>query len=176
MNIHQNAKLTPQSRADIVRRVLDEGQSPAAVAAAVGVCARTVRKWVARYQTEGADGLRDRSSRPHRIRGALPPAVTIQVVALRRLRWTGAQIAATLGVSPATVSRVLRRQGIARLSALEPAPPALLVPIHYRRRQREVQEISGKAPPRLLVRRAQFRCRAPRHARRCARCRSPAGC
>ena len=66
MNIHQNAKLTPQSRAEIVRRVLDEGQSPAAVAAAVGVCARTVRKWVARYQTEGADGLRDRSSRPHR--------------------------------------------------------------------------------------------------------------
>ena len=93
------------------------------MAAAVGVCARTVRKWVARYQTEGADGLRDRSSRPHRIRGALPPAVTIQVVALRRLRWTGAQIAATLGVSPATVSRVLRRQGIARLSALDPAPP-----------------------------------------------------
>ena len=92
MNIHQNAKLTPQSRAEIVRRVLDEGQSPAAVAAAVGVCARTVRKWVARYQTEGADGLSDRSSRPHRIRGALPPAVTIQVVALRRLRWTGAQI------------------------------------------------------------------------------------
>ena len=123
MNIHQNAKLTPQSRAEIVRRVLDEGQSPAAVAAAVGVCARTVRKWVARYQTEGADGLRDRSSRPHRIRWALPPAVTIQVVALRRLRWTGAQIAATLGVSPATVSRVLRRQGIARLSALDPAPP-----------------------------------------------------
>ena len=123
MNIHQNAKLTPQSRAEIVRRVLDEGQSPAAVATAVGVCARTVRKWVARYQTEGTDGLRDRSSRPHRIRGALPPAVTIQAVALRRLRWTGAQIAATLGVSPATVSRVLRRQGIARLSALDPAPP-----------------------------------------------------
>ncbi len=123
MNIHQNAKLTPQSRAEIVRRVLDEGQSPTAVATAVGVCTRTVRKWVARYRTEGADGLRDRSSRPHRIRGALPPPVIIQIVALRRLRWTGAQIAATLGVSPASVSRVLRRQGIARLSALEPAPP-----------------------------------------------------
>ena len=107
-NIHQNAKLTPQSRAEIVRRVLDEGQSPAAVAAAVGVCARTVRKWVARYQTEGADGLRDRSSRPHRIRGALPPAVTIQAVALRRLRWTGAQIA-----DPRGLARHLG-QGIAR--------------------------------------------------------------
>ena len=123
MNIHQNAKLTPQSRTEIVRRVLDEDQSRAAVAAAFGVCARTVRKWVVRYQTEGVQGLRDRSSRPHRLRGALPPAVTIQVVALRRLHWTGTQIAATLGVSPASTSRVLHRQGLARLSALEPAPP-----------------------------------------------------
>ena len=64
MDIHKNAKLTPQSRAAIVGRVLDQGQPPAAVAVAVGVCARTVRKWVARYQAEGADGLRDRSSRP----------------------------------------------------------------------------------------------------------------
>ena len=56
MDIHKNAKLTPQSRAAIVRRVLDQGQPPAAVAVAVGVCARTVRKWVVRYQAEGADG------------------------------------------------------------------------------------------------------------------------
>ena len=48
MDIHKNAKLTPQSRAAIVRRVLDQGQPPAAVAVAVGVCARTVRKWVVR--------------------------------------------------------------------------------------------------------------------------------
>ena len=86
MDIHKNAKLTPQSRATIVRRVLDQGQPPAAVAVAVGVCARTVRKWVVRYQAEGADGLRDRSSRPHRQPRALPAAVAAQVVALRRRR------------------------------------------------------------------------------------------
>ena len=102
MDIHKNAKLTPQSRATIVRRVLDQGQPPAAVAVAVGVCARTVRKWVVRYQAEGADGLRDRSSRPHRQPRALPAAVAAQVVALRRRRWSGAHIAATVHVSPAT--------------------------------------------------------------------------
>ena len=123
MDIHKNAKLTPQSRAAIVRRVLDQGQPPAAVAVAVGVCARTVRKWVVRYQAEGADGLRDRSSRPHRQPRALPAAVAAQVVALRRRRWSGAHIAATVHVSPATVSRILRRAGLQRLAALDPPPP-----------------------------------------------------
>ena len=124
MNIHQNAKLTPQSRADVVRRVLDEGQTPTAVATAVGVCARTVRKWVARYQAEGAAGLHDRSSRPHRSPRALGPAIAARVVALRRRRWTGTQIATRLGVSPATVSRLLRRHGLERLAALDPLPPS----------------------------------------------------
>ena len=112
MNIHKNAKLTPQSRADIVRRIVDKGQSPAAVAGAVGGCARTVRKWVARYRAEGADGLLDRSLRPHRQPRALPPTVAALVVALRRRRWSGAQIAATVQVSPATVNRILRREGL----------------------------------------------------------------
>jgi Bacterial regulatory proteins, lacI family len=35
----------------------------------------------------------------------------------------GGQIAAEAGVSPATVSRILRRLGLNRLSALEPAEP-----------------------------------------------------
>ncbi len=76
MDIHKNAKLTPRSRADVVLRILDQGQTPAAVAAAVGVCTRTVRKWVAHYQAEGAAGLQDRSSRPHCSPRALGPAVT----------------------------------------------------------------------------------------------------
>ncbi len=123
MNIHQNAKLTPQSRAAVVRRILDQGQTPKAVASAFGVCARTVRKWVARYRAEGADGLLDRSSRPHRSPRSIPATLISRITALRRLRWTGAQIAATVGVAPATVSRVLRRQGLARLSALDPPLP-----------------------------------------------------
>ena len=53
MNVHKNAKLTPLGRAEIVHRVLEEGQTPTAVATAVGVCERTVRKWVARFRAEG---------------------------------------------------------------------------------------------------------------------------
>ncbi len=123
MNVHKNAKLTPLGRAEIVHRVLEEGQTPMAVATAVGVCERTVRKWVARFRAEGSQGLQDRSSRPHTLRQPTPAAVVRQIAALRRQRCTGAQIADELGVSTATVSRILRRLGLNRLSALEPAEP-----------------------------------------------------
>src|SRR4051794_16912969 len=65
----------------------------------------------------------DRSSRPHRLRQPMPQAVVEEVERLRRQRWTGKQIAAETGVSPATVSRVLPRLGLNKLSALEPAEP-----------------------------------------------------
>jgi transposase InsO family protein len=106
-----------------VRRVLT-GQQPAArVAAAVGVSERTVRKWVARYQAEAAAGLRDRSCRPHRSPTATPPLLVAWVERLRRQRWTGAEIAAAVHLSPSTVARLLRRRGLARLRQLAPAAP-----------------------------------------------------
>ena len=98
MNVHQNARLTPHSRAELVRRVVVEGQTPTAVAAAFGVTVKTVRKWVARFQTEGAKGLQDRSSRPHHLRRPTPAATVVTIEALRRQRWTGQQIAAAVGV------------------------------------------------------------------------------
>ena len=122
MNIHKNARLTPRGRERIVRQVAS-GQTPEAVAEAVGVCPRTVRKWVDRYRFEGLAGLQDRSSRPHRLRRPTPQAVIEEVERLRRQRWTGKQIAAATGVSPATVSRILRRLGLNKLRALEPAEP-----------------------------------------------------
>jgi len=123
MDIHKNARLTRHSRAEMVRRVLEEGQSKTAVAAAFGICERTVRKWVERFQAEGMAGLADRSSRPHRLHRPTPEPVVRRIEELRRQRWTGAQIAAEVGVSPATVSRVLQRLGLNRLKALEPAEP-----------------------------------------------------
>ena len=123
MDIHKNARLTPRSRAELVRRVLIERQTPNAVAAAFGVCVKTVRKWVGRFLAEGEAGLTDRSSRPHRLRQPTPQAVVDEIERLRRERWTGKQIAAETDVSPATVSRVLRRLGLNKLSALEPAEP-----------------------------------------------------
>jgi transposase InsO family protein len=122
MNIHENAKLTPLGREHIVRMVLS-GQTPKAAAHAVGVCPRTARKWTDRYRREGLKGLRDRSSRPHRLRKPTPQAVIDRIEALRRQRLTGKQIAKEVGVSPATVSRVLGRLGLNKLKVLEPVAP-----------------------------------------------------
>jgi transposase InsO family protein len=122
MNIHKNARLTPRGRELLVRRIVS-GQMPEAAARAAGVCPRTARKWLARFQTEGMDGLKDRSSRPHRLRKPTPEETVEKVEVLRRQRWTGKQIAAELGISPATVSRILKRLGLNRIAALEPAEP-----------------------------------------------------
>ena len=109
MNIHENARLTPHSRALLVHRILDRGETPEAVATASGVSTKTARKWVARFRAEGPDGLRDRSSRPHRLRQETSQATQERIVKLRRQRLSGQQIARDVGVSPATVSRVLKR-------------------------------------------------------------------
>jgi transposase InsO family protein len=122
MDIHKNARLTRHGRERIVHQVLS-GQTPKAVALAAGVCPRTVHKWVARFEAEGVEGLKDRSSRPRRFHRPTPQPIVEQVEALRRQRWTGKQIAAETGVSPATVSRILKRLGLNRIQALEPAEP-----------------------------------------------------
>jgi transposase len=124
MNIHKNARLTPIGRERLVQVVLS-GQTPEAAAHAAGVCPRTARKWIARFKAEGRAGLMDRSSRPKRLYRPTPMAMAIveQVETLRRQRFTGKQIADELAVSPATVSRILRRLGLNRMRDLEPAEP-----------------------------------------------------
>jgi transposase InsO family protein len=122
MNIHKNARLTPLGRERIVMQVLS-GQTPKAAAQAAGVCPRTVRKWVVRYRSEGLAGLADRSSRPRHLHRPTPAAIVERIEVLRRQRWTGRQIAAEVGVSPATVSRVLRRLGLNRIQSLDPVEP-----------------------------------------------------
>lgn len=121
MDIHKNARTTPHSRAAIVERVIRRHERVGTVAAAMGVCPKTVRKWVARAQA-GA-GLTDRSSRPQRVPTATPAALIAQIAQLRRQRWTGAEIAARRRIGRSTVARLLARQGLARLRALEPVAP-----------------------------------------------------
>ncbi|CAO4172780.1 Transposase IS481 family protein [Methylorubrum aminovorans] len=122
MNIHQNARLTPSGRERLVR-LAQSWLSPKAVAETMGVCPKTVGKWVARFETEGAAGLQDRSSRPHTLQRPTPAETQDAIVALRRQRLTGAQIARDLAISPATVSRVLRRHGLSRIRDLDPPVP-----------------------------------------------------
>jgi transposase InsO family protein len=125
MDIHKNARTTPYSRAEIVRRVRVGGEPAAHIAAAVGVSEPTVRKWLARHEADGDAGLLDRSCRPQRSPLATPPALLGLIEPLRRQRWTGAEIARALQLSPSTVARQLRRCGLARLRQLEPAAPSV---------------------------------------------------
>jgi len=130
MDIHKNARLTPHGRERLAKMILS-GQTPEAASEAAGVCPRTGRKWVNRFEQEGLAGLQDRSSRPHQLRQPTPPQVIVRIESLRRQRMPGKEIAATVGVSAATVSRVLKRLGLSKLSALEPAQP----PRRYQREQ-----------------------------------------
>jgi transposase InsO family protein len=125
MNVHKNARLTVHSRAELVRRVLSEGQTASAVATAFGVTIKTVSKWVERFVAEGPAGLAERSSRPHRLNRPTPPQKVEQIIALRRQRFTGQQIARDVGVSPATVSRILKAAGLNRMRDLEPVEPVV---------------------------------------------------
>ena len=123
MDTHKNAPLTLKGREAMVRSVVEGGLSKTAAARQFNVTAKTVAKWVRRFHGEGVEGLRDRSSRPHSLPSQTPAAASSSVEVLRRQRYTGKQIAAEVGISPATVSRILRRLGLNRLSALEPAEP-----------------------------------------------------
>ena len=123
MNTHKNAPLTPKGRETMVRSVVEGGLSQADAAYQFNTTPKTVAKWVRRFRAGGVDGLRDRSSRPHSLPSQTPPATCAAIEALRRQRHTGKQIAAEAKVSPATVSRILRRLGLNRTRDLEPAEP-----------------------------------------------------
>jgi transposase InsO family protein/transposase-like protein len=123
MDTHKNARLTPKGREKMVRAVVDGGMSRAAAARRFNTSPKTVAKWVDRFRAEGVDGLHDRSSRPLSSPDQTPPATCATVETLGRQRYTGKQIAVELGISQATVSRILRRLGLNKLSALEPAEP-----------------------------------------------------
>ena len=123
MDVHENARLTPKGREEMVRSVVQGGLSKAAAARKFNTTPKTVAKWVERFRTEGVNGLRDRSSKPLSSPNQTSQATCAAVEALRRQRYSGKQIAAELAISPATVSRILRRLGLNRLSALEPAEP-----------------------------------------------------
>ena len=122
MNLHSRAKLTPRSRAELIRRILDLHQPAATVAAALGVSIRTAFKWLARFRAEGHAGLRDRSSRPKCSPRITHPLRVARVLALRRRKLPGFQIARAAKLSKASVSRFLHRHAD-KLAALSPPPP-----------------------------------------------------
>lgn len=123
MNIHKNARLTPLRREEMALSVIEGAFSKAHAARVYGVSAKIVARWVERYKSEGRAGMIDRSSRPAHMPQATAALIAERIMALRRQRWTGKHIAHEVGVSPATVSRVLKRAGLSRLRDIEPAEP-----------------------------------------------------
>jgi transposase InsO family protein len=123
MNLHRNAALSLKGRRELCRRVVDGERTVSEAAEAAEVSVRCARKWVGRYRTEGEAGLLDRSSAPHRIPHRTGEQRVQAIAALRRLRFTGPEIAECLGMAISTVSGVLTRIGMGKLGrlGLEPA-------------------------------------------------------
>jgi transposase InsO family protein len=131
MKLHANAALSLNQRRRMVRRVLEQGWSLTKAAEAAEVSERTCSKWVLRYRAEGEPGLLDRSSAPRRIPHRTPADRVAVIESLRRLRMTSSEIAECLGMALSTVSAVLKRIGLGKLSRLEPPEP----PNRYERHQ-----------------------------------------
>lgn len=117
---HGKAKLTPAGRLLLVERIERDGWPPAHAAAMAGVSRATAYKWLARWRTEGVSGLRDRSSRPHRMPTRTSAEDEARVCELRRqLRRGPHRLADRLEMAPSTVHAVLARHGLSRLSRLD---------------------------------------------------------
>ncbi len=157
MKVHANAPLGPKGRQTMVRRVVEQGWSVTEAAEGAGVSDRTCSKWVARYRQQGEAGLHDRSSAPQSVPHRTPDELVELIAALRQLRMTGAEIALCLAMALSTVSAVLTRIGLGKLSRLEPPEP----PNRYERRQagellhidvKKLGRIRGGAGHRMLGR------------------------
>jgi transposase InsO family protein len=130
MKLHGNAALSWRGRRRLAERVVVEGWTLAAAAAAAGVSVRCARKWVGRYRLEGERGLSDRSSAPTRVANRTSEERVRVIVLLRRLRFTAAEIAESLGMALSTVSGILTRLGLGRLGRL-----GLEQPVRYEHSQ-----------------------------------------
>jgi transposase InsO family protein len=123
MKLHANAALSLRQRQRMVLRVVEQGWSLSSAAEAAEVSERTCSKWVSRYRAEGELGLLDRSSAPRWVANRTGEDTIQAIAALRRLRFTGPEIAEVLDRPLSTVSGILTRIGMGRLGrlGLEPA-------------------------------------------------------
>jgi transposase InsO family protein len=146
MNMHKNARLTPQGRLLMVRRIEEQGWTVAAAAEAAGLSVRRAYHWLARYRVGGERMLHDRSSAPTRCRAPVPAEQVAEIERLRRQRMSGPAIAQVTGVPRSTVGAVLRRLGLGRLKALDAPPPTIR---YERERAGELLHIDSKKLGRI---------------------------
>ncbi len=158
MRLHANAALSLNRRRLLCRRVVEERWSVRSAAAAAEVSERCARKWVGRYRAQGEVGLLDRSSAPRSIPHRTSEERVAAIAALRRLRFTGPEIAETLGMALSTVSGILLRIGMGKLGRL-----GLEAAVRYERERpgelihidvKKLGRIQGGAGKRITGRRA----------------------
>jgi len=166
MKLHGNARTCPNSRRLLVERVIDQGWSAAAAAAAAGISERTAYRWLGRFRQEGAKGLIDRSSRPLRSPRQLSAAKVEAIRSLRWLRMTAAEIAEVLSLALSTVSLWLKRIGLGKRSRLEPPEPANR---YERRHAGELVHVDIKQLGRISARGAGHRMVGHRGSQRVPR-------
>ncbi len=146
MNIHKNARLTPQGRLLLVERITEQRWGVGQAAQAAGLSTRQAYRWCARYRSGGEAALNDRSSAPQHCPHRTPEARVAEIADLRRQRLTGPAIARQLGMPASTVGKVLRRLGLGKLTALEPKSPAVR---YERERPGELIHIDSKKLGRI---------------------------
>jgi transposase InsO family protein len=118
MRCHANARLSPIGRRLLVDRIERDRWTVRRAAESAGISERTARKWLARFRAEGAAGLHDRSSAPRTVANRTDSQTVAAICALRRLRFSGPELAELLGLPCSTVSAVLKRCGMGKLGRL----------------------------------------------------------
>ena len=113
---HANAPLNERHRLKLARLVVDEGWPIARAAERYDVSWPTAKRWAVRYAELGAEGMRDRSSRPHSSPNRTPAPIVRKIRHLRTKQRLGpVAIAGRLGLAPSTVHAVLVREHLNRL-------------------------------------------------------------
>ena len=146
MKLHANAALTLNKRRQLCGRVIEQGWSLGAAAAAAETSERTAGKWVGRYRAQGEAGLFDRPSAPDRVWNRTSKERIEAILALRQLRMTGDEIAEVLGMPSSTISGILKVSGLGKLKRLVIEPPCR----YQRSRPGELVHIDVKKLGRIV--------------------------
>lgn len=146
MSIHRNAPLTETGRLRLAKCVVDQGWPLRRAADRFSVAVTTARRWSSRYETHGAAGMKDRSSRPKHCPRQLPRGTERRIMRMRvAKRWGPGRIAYRLGLNPATVHKVLVRYKAPPLSWTDPATG-----VRIRGERRKVHRYEHDAPGDLV--------------------------
>jgi len=134
-----------EQRYKAVQAVLAEGRTVGQVASEWGVCRQTMHRWLARYESDGFEGLGDHSSRPAHCPHQMPPEVEVMVLEMRRAHpyWGARRIAFELarkGLEPAPSESAVYRC-LVRAAVIDPIS---------RRRRRETWKRWERGSPMEL--------------------------